>query len=34
MPNHSDDRCNYFPHEAQFSYANDGGAHGRIDITL
>ena len=28
------DHCNYFPHEAQFSYANDEGRHGGIDITL
>ena len=33
-PNISTEDCNYFPHEAQFSYANDGGSHGGIRITL
>ena len=33
-PQVSDERCNYFPHEAQFSYANDQGSHGFIGITL
>ena len=33
-PNISTEDCNYFPHDAQFSYANDGGSHGGIRITL
>jgi hypothetical protein len=32
LPNVSDDRCNYFPQPAQFSYANDQGQHGGIQI--
>jgi hypothetical protein len=33
-PNVSTENCNYFPHEALFSFANDQGRHGGITITV
>jgi hypothetical protein len=33
-PEVTTERCKYVPHEAPFSYANDQGRNGTIDITL
>ena len=33
-PSFSTDRCKYSPHDAHFSYANDDGRHGGVDITI